>query len=73
MKKYILLLLLICLSFNLFSQFIRFNKTYDTGHYPLLRNILITNNGYIGLGGKENDYYKVSVFICGFDSLGNKI
>jgi len=69
MKK--ILLVFICLIYALcfFAQDIKFNKVFER-NYPVVRNIIATEAGYIVVGGDYNEYWKIDILIVGFDQNG---
>jgi hypothetical protein len=67
-----ILMLIITISTTVNAQTVIFNKTF-TRNTPVMRNVLITEDGYIVVGGDYNSVWKVEILIVGFDNLGNKL
>ena len=65
-------MLIITISTTVNAQTVIFNKTF-TRNTPVMRNVLITEDGYIVVGGDYNSVWKVEILIVGFDNLGNKL
>ncbi len=71
MKKIFLILVSLCCAIVLFAQDIGFNKTYNA-QTPGLRNIVIQDDGYVGLGFDFNSG-KIRIYIIKTDFYGDTI
>ncbi|MBN2779001.1 MAG: hypothetical protein JXR36_15290, partial [Bacteroidales bacterium] len=71
MKKATLIFVLLCSANVFFAQSIVFNKTYS-GNTPGLRNIIIQEDGFVGLGFDVNDG-RIRIFIIKTDFYGDTV
>jgi hypothetical protein len=69
MRKFLLILASSIYALSFFAQDITFNIVFER-NYPVVRNIIATEAGYIVVGGDYNEYWKIDILIVGFDQNG---
>lgn len=69
MKKILFILVFVYGVNILFAQDVKFNKVFER-IYPVVRNVITTEEGYIAVGGDYNEYWKIDILIVGFDRYG---